>query len=424
MPRPTRPVGLYDPQYEPDACGVAFVARLNGEPSHETVRRAVVALENLEHRGAAGADPNTGDGAGVLLQLPDELLRGVIGEDLPPPGRYGVAVCFLPQDEARRAELEALLTRTVEGEGQCVVGWRDVPVDKDYVGITANYFAPYIKQLVIAASQNLAGDPEAFERKLYVIRRVAEKAAGPDLVIPSLSSRTIVYKGMLTAPQLLGYFPDLQDERTQSALALVHSRFSTNTFPSWELAHPYRMIAHNGEINTLRGNVNWMRARESQLACELFGDDLQKVLPVIRPSGSDSATFDNVLELLVLAGRSLPHAIMMMIPEAYEGRDDLPEALKGFYAFHSCLMEPWDGPAAVAFTDGRVVGATLDRNGLRPGRWLETQDGWVVLGSETGVMDVPADQVKRKGRLQPGKLFLVDLERGVIVDDAEVKRSV
>ena len=309
-------------------------------------------------------------------------------------------------------------------EGQRVVAWRDVDVDKDYVGITANFFAPYVKQLVVAASDELAGDQDAFERKLYVIRRVAEIAAGPDLVIPSFSSRTIVYKGMLTSPQLLGYYPDLQDERFASALGLVHSRFSTNTFPSWELAHPYRMIAHNGEINTLRGNVNWMRARESQLASELFGDDLQKVLPIVRPGGSDSATFDNVLELLVLAGRSLPHAVMMMIPEAYDGRDDLPEHLRGFYAFHSCLMEPWDGPAAVAFTDGRVIGATLDRNGLRPGRWLETKDGWVVLGSETGVMDEPADNILRKGRLQPGKLFLVDLEAGAIVADEDVKRDV
>ena len=299
-----------------------------------------------------------------------------------------------------------------------------MPVDKDYVGITANFFAPYVKQLVVAASDELAADQDAFERKLYVIRRVAEIAAGPDLVIPSFSSRTIVYKGMLTSPQLLGYYPDLQDERFESALGLVHSRFSTNTFPSWELAHPYRMIAHNGEINTLRGNVNWMRARESQLASELFGDDLQKVLPIVRPGGSDSATFDNVLELLVLAGRSLPHAVMMMVPEAYDGRDDLPEHLRGFYAFHSCLMEPWDGPAAVAFTDGRVIGATLDRNGLRPGRWLETKDGWVVLGSETGVMDEPADNILRKGRLQPGKLFLVDLEAGAIVADEEVKREV
>src|SRR5687768_12955565 len=424
MPRPTQPVGLYDPSYEHDACGVAFVARLDGKPTHETVRRAVVALENLEHRGAAGADPNTGDGAGILLQMPDAFMRAVLDEDLPPPGAYGVCVCFLPQEEARRAELEDLLERTVEAEGQRVVAWRDVPVDKDYAGSTANFFAPYVKPLVVAASDELAGDPDAFERKLYVIRRVAEIAAGPDLVVPSFSSRTIVYKGMLTSPQLLGYYPDLQDERFASALGLVHSRFSTNTFPSWELAHPYRMIAHNGEINTLRGNVNWMRARESQLASELFGEDLQKVLPVVRPGGSDSATFDNVLELLVLAGRSLPHAVMMMVPEAYDGRDDIPEHLRGFYAFHACLMEPWDGPAAVAFTDGRVIGATLDRNGLRPGRWLETKDGWVVLGSETGVMDEPAENIVRKGRLQPGKLFLVDLEAGAIVADEDVKREV
>ncbi len=424
MPRPTQPVGLYDPSYEHDACGVAFVARLDGKPTHETVRRAVVALENLEHRGAAGADPNTGDGAGILLQMPDAFMRAVLDEDLPPPGAYGVCVCFLPHEQDRREELEQLLERTVTEEGQRVVGWRDVPVDKDYVGITANFFAPYVKQLVVAASDELAGDQDAFERKLYVIRRVAEIAAGPDLVVPSFSSRTIVYKGMLTSPQLLGYYPDLHDERFESALGLVHSRFSTNTFPSWELAHPYRMIAHNGEINTLRGNVNWMRARESQLASELFGDDLQKVLPVVRPGGSDSATFDNVLELLVLAGRSLPHAVMMMVPEAYGGREDLPEHLRGFYAFHACLMEPWDGPAAVAFTDGRVIGATLDRNGLRPGRWLETKDGWVVLGSETGVMDEPAENILRKGRLQPGKLFLVDLASGRIVADEEVKREV
>src|ERR1700754_3743459 len=423
--RPTGRVGLYDPTYEHDACGVAMVAKLDGTPSHETVRRAIVALENLEHRGAAGADPNTGDGAGMLLQLPDEFLRAAMDEDLPPPGAYGICVCFLPREPERRAELETLLADTVTAEGQRVIGWRDVPVDKDYVGITANLYAPYVKQLVVAASEELSTDQDAFERKLYVIRRVAEIAAGPDLVIPSFSSRTIVYKGMLTSPQLLGYYPDLQDPRTKTAMALVHSRFSTNTFPSWELAHPYRMIAHNGEINTVRGNINWMRARESQLASELFGEeDIKKILPIVRPGGSDSATFDNVLELLVLAGRSLPHAVMMMVPEAYEGRDDLPEDLKGFYAFHSCLMEPWDGPAAVAFTDGRVIGATLDRNGLRPGRWLETTDGWVVLGSETGVMDVPADMVKRKGRLQPGKLFLVDLERGRIVDDAEVKREV
>src|SRR3712207_3191484 len=356
--------------------------------------------------------------------MPDEFLRGVVGQDLPPPGAYGVCVCFLPQDEARRAELESLLEETVRAEGQRVIGWRDIPVDKDYVGITANFYAPYIKQLFVAAEGPLAEDQDAFERKLYVIRRVAELAAGPDLVVPSFSSRTIVYKGMLNPRQVLGYYPDLQDPRTQSALALVHSRFSTNTFPSWELAHPYRYIAHNGEINTLRGNINWMRARESQLASELFGDDLKKILPIVRPGGSDSATFDNVLELLVLAGRSLRHALMMMVPEAYAGRDDIANHLRNFYAFHSCLMEPWDGPAAVAFTDGRVIGATLDRNGLRPGRWLETTDGWVILGSETGVIDEPASNVARKGRLQPGKLFLVDLEQGRIVPDEEVKRDV
>ncbi len=419
-----RTTGLYDPAYEHDACGVAFVARLDGVAQHETVRRAIVALENLEHRGASGADRHTGDGAGILLQVPDTFFRGVVAEPLPPPGQYGIAVCFLPHDDERRRELEQLLVDTVEAEGQRVVCWRDVDVDTEHVGRVAGAARPYTEHLVVAAAPELAEDQEAFERKLYVIRRVAELAAGPDLVIPSFSSRTIVYKGMLTARQLLGYYPELQDDRMQSALALVHSRFSTNTFPSWELAHPYRMIAHNGEINTLRGNVNWMRARESQLASELFGDDLPKVLPIVRAGGSDSATFDNVLELLVLAGRSLPHAVMMMIPEAYAGRDDVPEELRGFYAYHQCLMEAWDGPAAVAFTDGRVIGATLDRNGLRPGRWLETKDGWVVLASEAGVLDEAPANIVRKGRLQPGKLFLVDLAQGRIVENEEVKLAV
>src|SRR5215218_8930041 len=417
-----RAVGLYDPKFEHDACGVALVARLDGAPSHETLERALKALANLEHRGAAGADASTGDGAGVLVQLPDAFFRDELRAELPAPGRYGVAVCFLPHEPERRAELEQLLEATVAAEGQIVVGWRDVPVDARHVGETAGGVAPLIRQLFVAAAPKL--DDDAFERKLYVIRRRAEREAGPELVVASFSARRVVYKGMLTAPQLPGYFPDLLDERFASALALVHSRFSTNTFPSWELAHPYRLIAHNGEINTVQGNVNWMRARESQLASELFGDDLRKVLPVVRPGGSDTATFDNVLELLLLSGRSLPHAVMMMIPEAYAERDDLPEDLRGFYAFHGSLIEPWDGPAAIAFTDGRVIGATLDRNGLRPGRWLETRDGWVVLGSETGVMDEPAANIVRKGRLQPGKLFLVDLARGRIVDDGEVKREV
>src|SRR3954447_12659171 len=420
--RPTERVGLYDPDYEHDACGVAFIARLDGRPSHETVVRSIVALENLEHRGAEGADPNTGDGAGILMQVPDAFFRGLAGDDLPPAGAYGVGVLFLPQDSARRAELERLLTEAVEREGQRVVMWRDVPTDKDWCGITAFYHRPYVKQVVVAASGELAGDQDAFERKLYVIRRVAELAAGADLVIPSLSSRTIVYKGMLTPLQLRNYYPDLQDERVRTAVALVHSRFSTNTFPSWELAHPYRMIAHNGEINTLRGNVNWMRARESQLRSELFGDDLHKVLPVVRPGGSDSATLDNVLELLVLAGRSLPHAMMMLVPEAFEGREDMSPQLEAFYAFHSCFMEPWDGPAAVAFTDGRVIGATLDRNGLRPGRWVETESGYVVLASEAGVLPIQEESIVRKGRLQPGRLFLVDLEEGRVVEDAEIKQ--
>ncbi|HEY4412267.1 MAG TPA: glutamate synthase large subunit [Gaiellaceae bacterium] len=407
MPLPHRQPGLYDPSFEHDACGVAFVARLDGVPSHETVERALVALANLEHRGAAGADKDTGDGAGILVQVPDAFFRGEV-PGLPPAGLYGVGTCFGERCDAIEAAIEL--------EGQRLVCWRDVPVDDAHVGRTAKESMPRIRQFVVAA-EGLEGD--AFERKLYVIRRVAELAAGPELVIPSLSSRTLVYKGMLTAPQLARFYPDLRDERFASALALVHSRFSTNTFPSWELAHPYRMIAHNGEINTLRGNVNWMRARESQLASELFGDDLQKVLPVIRPAGSDTAMFDNVLELLVLAGRSVPHALMMMIPESQP-----VEELCGFYAYHQCLMEAWDGPAAIAFTDGRVIGATLDRNGLRPGRWYETDDGWVVLASESGVLDDAPERIVRKGRLQPGKLFLVDLDAHRIVPDEEIKREI
>ncbi|HEY6055945.1 MAG TPA: glutamate synthase central domain-containing protein, partial [Gaiellaceae bacterium] len=417
-------VGLYDPAYEHDSCGVAFVARLNGAPSHETLERALAALVNMEHRGAAGADPETGDGAGILIQLPDAFFRDIVGGELPPPGAYGVGVVFLPRDAGRAAELEQLLADTVAAEGQRLVCWRDVPVDETVPGKTSAGHQPRIRQVVVAASPELAGDQDAFERKLYVIRRVAELAAGADLAIPSLSSRTLVYKGMLTAPQLSRYFADLRDPRLASALALVHSRFSTNTFPSWQLAHPYRMVAHNGEINTLRGNVNWMAARESQLASELFGDDLRKVLPVVQPGGSDTATLDNVLELLVLSGRSLPHAIMMMIPEAYAGREEVSPELRGFYDYHGCLIEPWDGPAAVAFTDGRVIGATLDRNGLRPGRWLETRDGWVVLASEAGVLPVEPENILRKGRLQPGRLFLVDLGEGRIVPDEEVKRVV
>jgi len=423
--QPPRAVGLYDPRFEHDACGVGMVARLDNRPTHEVISRAITALENLEHRGASGADPSTGDGAGILMQMPDELLRAEAGVELPPPGAYGVLMCFLPPDRAARERLEGMLDSTVRAEGQQVLGWRDVPVCPEHTGEVAGACRPVVRQLFVGAGPEQVGDQDAFERKLYVIRRVCELTAQePGLYVASSSSRTINYKGMLISYQLAPFYPDLRDERTKSALALVHSRFSTNTFPSWELAHPYRVICHNGEINTLMGNVNWMRARESELRSELFGEDLPKILPVVGPGNSDSATFDNVLELLLLAGRSLPHAAMMMIPEAYRHREDLPEELKGFYAFHSCLMEPWDGPASVAFTDGRVVGATLDRNGLRPGRWVESTDGHVVLGSESGLLDIPPEQVRRLGRLQPGKLFLVDLEQGRIVDDEEVKRAV
>jgi glutamate synthase domain-containing protein 2/glutamate synthase domain-containing protein 1/glutamate synthase domain-containing protein 3 len=425
---PSQAAGLYDPRYEHDACGVGMVARLDNVPTHEVVTRALTALENLEHRGASGADPLTGDGAGILMQMPDELLRALAGFELPAPGAYGVLMCFLPTDTAARERIEALLGQTATAEGQRVLGWRDVPVCPEHTGATAAASRPVIRQLFIGSAEGL--DQDAFERKLYVIRRLCEQTVGGSedaeagFYVASSSSRTINYKGMLISYQLGAFYPDLRDERCKSALGLVHSRFSTNTFPSWELAHPYRVICHNGEINTVMGNVNWMRARESELSSELFGGDLAKILPVVTQGNSDSATFDNVLELLLLAGRSLPHAVMMMIPEAYRNRADLPDELKGFYAFHSCLMEPWDGPAAVAFTDGRVVGATLDRNGLRPGRWVLTKDGHVVLGSEIGLLDVPADRIERLGRLQPGKLFLVDLEQGRVVEDGEVKHQI
>jgi glutamate synthase domain-containing protein 2/glutamate synthase domain-containing protein 1/glutamate synthase domain-containing protein 3 len=453
MPSPA--AGLYDPRYEHDACGVGMVARLDNRPTHEVLSRALTALENLEHRGASGADPLTGDGAGILMQMPDELLRAVVPFELPAAGAYGVLMCFLPTDAQARERIEALLEHAVAEEGQCVLGWRSVPVHPEHTGRVAGSCRPEIRQLFVAAgavgrasagagsvpsapAEDQAGaidapatfDQDSFERKLYVIRRVVERAveasedAGKGFYVTSSSSRTLNYKGMLISYQLAAFYPDLRDERCKSALALVHSRFSTNTFPSWELAHPYRVICHNGEINTVMGNVNWMRARESELSSALFGEDLQKILPVVTQGNSDSATFDNVLELLMLAGRSLPHAAMMMIPEAHRGRDDLSEQLKAFYAFHACLMEPWDGPASVAFTDGRVVGATLDRNGLRPGRFVITKDGHVVLGSEIGLLDIPAEQIERLGRLQPGKLFLVDLEQGRVIDDAEVKRRV
>jgi glutamate synthase (NADPH/NADH) large chain/glutamate synthase (ferredoxin) len=423
--QPPTAVGLYDPRFEHDACGVGMVARLDNTPTHEVVSMAISALENLEHRGANGADPLTGDGAGILMQMPDELLRAVVDFELPSLGRYGVLMCFLPREPQARQRLASLLEAIVLAEGQHVLGWREVPVEPEHAGNVANRARPEIRQLFVGAGEQQSADQDAFERKLYVIRRLCELSGeGEGLYISSSSSRTINYKGMLISFQLASFYPDLGDERCKSAVALVHSRFSTNTFPSWELAHPYRVICHNGEINTLMGNINWMRARESELRSELFGEDLKKILPVVASGNSDSATFDNVIELLLLAGRSLPHAAMMMIPEAYRGRDDLPDELKGFYAYHSCLMEPWDGPAAVAFTDGRVIGATLDRNGLRPGRWVLRRDGHVVLGSEAGLLDCAPQDVVRYGRLQPGKLFFVDLQQGRIVEDGEIKHQI
>src|SRR5919198_6196074 len=414
-------VGLYDPTFEHDACGVGAVADLSGEPTHETVRRALDVLDALEHRGASGAEIDPGEGPGFLTHLPDEFLPEAVDYRLPLPGRFAVGMCFLPKDAIRRAELETLIERTIHCEDLELLGWRDVPVDSRVPGPSALAVEPTIRQVIVAAPESL--DRDAFERKLYVTRRIIEKAAGPDLAIPSFSSRTIVYKGMLTSPQLRRYFPDLRHELMASALALVHSRFSTNTFPSWELAHPYRYIAHNGEINTLRGNVNWMRARESQLASELFGDDLHKLLPVANERWSDSAIFDSVLEILVLCGRPLPHALMMMIPEAWENHTSMAPEVRDFYAYHSCLMEPWDGPAAIASCDGHVIGATLDRNGLRPGRWQVTDDDFVVLASETGVLEAEPSRVLRKGRLQPGKLFFVDVEAGRVVEDGELKHQ-
>ena len=415
--------GLYDPRFEHDACGVAFVAQLVGGPSHGVVERALVALANLEHRGAAGADPETGDGAGILLQLPHQFVRSAFDCDVPEAGSYGVGQIFMPTDASERADLSSGINEVIEARGQRVLAWREVPVDTRHCGQTALAAAPKVMQVLVGAGEGVA-DQDAFERQLYVIRRVIERRFEGKLAIPSFSSRTIVYKGMLTSPQLPGYFPDLRDPHMETRLAVVHSRFSTNTFPSWELAHPYRMIAHNGEINTYRGNVNWMRARESQMESSLFGDDLQELLPIVTPGGSDSAGLDNVFEMLVHAGRSLPHAAMMMLPEAYKGRDGVDDELRSFYDFHACMMEPWDGPAAVVFTDGRSIGATLDRNGLRPGRWAQTADGMVVLASEAGVLPVEPEQIIRKGRLEPGRLFLVDVEAGRIVEDPEVKRDV
>jgi glutamate synthase (ferredoxin) len=433
---PPQATGLYDPAHEHDACGVGFVVDIKGRRSHDIIDKGLQVLINLLHRGACGCEANTGDGAGILIQMPDRFLRKVtapLGIDLPLTGRYGAGLVFLPRDVRQRDQVRRTFDRIVIEEGQEPLGWRPVPVDDSRLGATAVQARPVIEQVFIGDRSGHAvrpSDPMRFERKLYVIRRRVEQAIDQMALgerhmfyIPSLSSKTLVYKGMLTADQIEPTFPDLADPDMESALALVHQRFSTNTFPSWPLAHPYRYIAHNGEINTLRGNINWMRAREGLLKSDLFGDDLQKVIPIIREGGSDTATFDNVLELLVMAGRSLPHAILMMIPEPWSGHEEMSPELRAFYEYHSALMEPWDGPASIAFTDGTVIGAVLDRNGLRPSRYYVTKDGLVVMASEVGVLDIPPEDVVIKERLHPGRIFLVDTAQGRIVSDDEIKRE-
>jgi len=422
--------GLYDPANEHDACGVGFVANVKGRKSHEIVRQGLSILENLTHRGAVGADPCTGDGAGILIQIPDEFLRSAcskLGIDLPEPENYGVGMVFLPPPEATRNHCETLIEKTIAEEGQALLGWRDVPTNNAGLGDSVKQVEPAIRQVFIGRGENCTTTDD-FERKLFIIRKRVEntvrdsKMPGSEyFYTPSMSARTLCYKGMLLANQVNTYYPDLNDERLTSALALVHQRFSTNTFPSWDLAHPFRMIAHNGEINTIRGNINWMNARRHSMTSELFGDDLQKLWPLIAEGQSDSACFDNALELLVTGGYSMAHAMMLLIPEAWAGNPLMDEARRAFYEYHAAVMEPWDGPAAVAFTDGRQIGATLDRNGLRPARYLITNDDLVVMASEMGVLDIAEERIVKKWRLQPGKMFLIDMEQGRIIDDQELK---
>jgi glutamate synthase (NADPH/NADH) large chain len=416
--------GLYDGAHEHDACGVAFVATMRGEPGHDIVELALTALRNLDHRGAVGAEPDTGDGAGILTQVPDAFLREVVDFELPPGPSYAVGIAFLPEDDEEAQAATARIEALAAEEGLVVLGWRDVPTTPDLVGVTARACQPRMRQLFVAGSTKGARGRVvglALERMAFCLRKRAEHEAA--VYFPSLSARTLVYKGMLTTGQLEPFFPDLSDRRFATELAIVHSRFSTNTFPSWPLAHPFRLVAHNGEINTVKGNRNWMRARESKLASHLIPGDLERLFPICTPDASDSATFDEVLELLHLSGRSLPHAVLMMIPEAWENHAEMDPARRAFYEFHSMFMEPWDGPASITFTDGTLIGAVLDRNGLRPSRYWVTDDGVVVLASEVGVLDVDPAKVVKKGRLQPGRMFLVDTDHGRIVDDEEIKRE-
>jgi glutamate synthase domain-containing protein 2/glutamate synthase domain-containing protein 1/glutamate synthase domain-containing protein 3 len=421
--------GLYDPQMEHDACGIGFAANIKGKKSHEIVRQALTILVNLSHRGGSGSESNTGDGAGILLQLPHTFFAREcpkLGISLPAPGEYGVGMIFLSNDPQKRGAMESRLEDIIKAEGQTVLGWRDVPTDSRTLGKTAKSCMPFIRQIFVGKSP-LIQDVPAFERKLYIIRKLAERSAlesGINFYVSSLSSKTIVYKGMLSAEQVDEFYKDLADTAVESAIALVHSRYSTNTFPSWERAHPNRYMIHNGEINTLRGNVNWMAARESNLKSRLFGDELPKVFPIIDSEGSDSSMFDNCLEFLTLAGRSLPHAIMMMIPEPWSNHESMSKEKKAFYQYHSCLMEPWDGPAAMAFSDGTVVGAVLDRNGLRPARYYVTRDDLVIMASEVGVLDIEPERILLKERLRPGRILLIDTVEGRIINDNELKHKI
>ena len=423
--------GLYDPRNEHDACGIGFVAHIKGTPSHDIIQKGIQILIQLTHRGACGCDSETGDGAGLLIQIPHKFFEREarqLGFRLGAPGEYGAGMIFLPVEPHQRLKCEGILEQIVREEGLTVLGWRDTPTNGNAIGRVARVSQPYIQQLFVGGVKGMSED--ALERKLYVIRKRAEKeVAASDLgqknyfYIPSLSARTIIYKGLLLAPQIAQFYPELTDPDFQSALCLVHQRFSTNTFPTWQLAHPFRYVAHNGEINTVKGNINWMHARQSILESELFGKDIDKLFPIHTEGVSDSAAFDNVLELLVQSGRSLPHAVAMLIPEAWSSNPHMNADKKAFYEYHCSLMEPWDGPAAMAFTDGRVIGATLDRNGLRPARYVVTNDDLVVMASETGVMPVKPEDVRVKGRLQPGKMFLVNLAEGRIVSDSEIKKS-
>ena len=430
MTHPPCAQGMYDPAHEHDACGVGFVAHIKGKKSHAIVEQGLTILKNLNHRGAVGADAKASDGAGILIQIPDKFFREELGKQgvkLPPAGQYGVGIVFLPRDPASRLACEYELERAIKDEGQMLLGWRDVPVDNTDLGESVKLVEPVIKQVFVGRGKGVTVT-DALERKLYVIRKSAGHAIqalglahGKMFCVPSMSARTLVYKGMLLAHQVGLYYKDLQDPRVISALALIHQRFSTNTFPSWDLAHPFRMIAHNGEINTVRGNVNWLRARQGAISSPILGKDLDKLWPLIYPGQSDSASFDNALELLVMSGYSVAHAMMMMIPEAWEGHTLMDANRRAFYEYHAAMMEPWDGPAAIAFTDGRQIGATLDRNGLRPARYIITNDDLVIMGSECGCLPIPEERIIKKWRLQPGRMFLVDLEKGRIVDDREIK---